>query len=95
MSGVLIGRVRVTDAEKYKEYSARVPAVVAQYEGTYVVRGGPMEVLEGHWEDLRMVVVTFPSMERARQWYASPEYTPLIAIRQSASEGDLMLVEGV
>jgi uncharacterized protein (DUF1330 family) len=95
MSGVLIGQVRVTDAEKYKEYAARVPAVVAQYDGTYVVRGGSMEVVEGHWEDLRMVVITFPSLERAKQWYNSPEYAPLIAIRQSASEGNLMLVEGV
>jgi uncharacterized protein (DUF1330 family) len=54
-----------------------------------------MEVVEGHWEDLRMVVITFPSLERAKQWYNSPEYAPLIAIRQSASEGNLMLVEGV
>jgi len=41
------------------------------------------------------VILEFPSVERAKAWWNSPEYQPLRAIRQRASRGDLLLVEGL
>lgn len=41
-----------------------------------------------------MVVLEFPSYERALEWYRSAEYAPLIKLRQKASRGRLLLVEG-
>lgn len=95
MTGILVGEIEVHDPDKYKEYAAKVPAVVAQYGGQYLVRGGDMEVLEGEWPDRRIVVIRFPSMARAREWYFSSEYEPLKAVRMSASTGNLVFVEGV
>jgi uncharacterized protein (DUF1330 family) len=43
----------------------------------------------------RVVVLEFPSLEQAQKWYRSPEYAPLIALRQRASRGRLILLEGV
>ena len=43
----------------------------------------------------RLVVIEFESSEAARRWYSSVEYVPLIKLRQSASGGDLLLVDGV
>jgi len=34
-------------------------------------------------------------MEQAQKFYRSPEYAPLIRLRQKASRGKLILVEGV
>jgi len=43
----------------------------------------------------RVVILEFPSVERAKAWWDSPEYRPLRALRQRASRGDLLLVEGL
>jgi uncharacterized protein (DUF1330 family) len=40
-------------------------------------------------------VLEFPSVELARKWYRSPEYAPLITLRQKGSRGRLILVEGM
>ena len=65
--------------------------------GTYVpliARGGKVEALEGGWSPKRLVLLEFPSMEQALKWYRSPEYAPLIKLRQKASRGRLVAIEG-
>ena len=58
------------------------------------MRGPAVEVLEGKHDGRRVVVLEFPSMAQLRAFWDSPEYAPLRALRQSASEGDLWAVEG-
>jgi uncharacterized protein (DUF1330 family) len=41
-----------------------------------------------------MVMLEFPSYEQALKWYRSAEYAPLITLRQKASKGRLLLVDG-
>ena len=59
-----------------------------------IVRGGACETLEGDWQPRRLVVIEFPSADEARRWHGSPEYAPALAMRQRASTGNLVLVEG-
>jgi uncharacterized protein (DUF1330 family) len=94
MAAYVVGEIEVTDPQGYEEYRKQVPAVVTKYGGRFVVRGGAVETLEGGWAPKRFVALEFPSMEQARKWYRSPEYAPLIALRQKASRGKLILVEG-
>jgi uncharacterized protein (DUF1330 family) len=51
-------------------------------------------VLEGDWRPRRVVVLEFPSAEHARNWHASEAYAPALAMRQRASAGNLILVQG-
>jgi len=95
MSAYVIAEIDITDPAAYEDYRRQVPGVIAKYEGKYVVRGGKVESLEGGWSPKRVAVVEFPSMERALEFYRSPEYAPLIRIRQKASRGKLIIVEGV
>jgi len=90
----IIANVEVRDAKTYERYRAGVPATVAQYGGEFMVRGGRWERLEGDEPKSRLVVLRFPSYERALAWYHSEEYQPLARLRQSASEGNLVIVEG-
>ena len=94
MAAYVVGEIEISDPQAYEEYRKRVPAVVTKYGGRFVVRGGAVETLEGGWAPKRFVALEFPSMEQARKWYRSPEYAPLIALRQKASRGKLILVEG-
>jgi uncharacterized protein (DUF1330 family) len=41
------------------------------------------------------VLVEFPSVAAARDWWTSPEYSQAKRIRQETSEGTLLIVEGV
>jgi uncharacterized protein (DUF1330 family) len=94
MAAYVFGEIEVTDPATYEEYRRQVMAVVTKYGGKFIVRGGKVETLEGGWAPKRFVALEFPSMEQAQKWYRSPEYTPLAALRQKASRGKLILVEG-
>ena len=94
MPAFLIANIEVTDPKLFAEYREQVPAVIAQYGGTYAVRGGAVETVEGTSPFKRLVVLEFPTMAGLKAFYHSPEYAPLIALRQSASRGDVVLVEG-
>ncbi|NQU60221.1 MAG: DUF1330 domain-containing protein [Rhodospirillales bacterium] len=94
MSAYIIVQLEVTDPETYKTYAEQVPPILEKYGGEFVVRGGPMEVLEGDWPFPRAVVIKFPSMEQAKAWHASAEYEGPMALRQSASKGNMIVVEG-
>jgi uncharacterized protein (DUF1330 family) len=72
-----------------------VPATVQQYGGRFIVRGPTPQVLEGEFDAPRFVLLEFPSVERARQWYDSPEYAPLKALRQRCGRTSLVLLEGL
>lgn len=94
MTAYVIAEVEVTDQAIYDEYRKQVPATLEKYGGRFAVRGGKTEPLEGGWAPRRLVMVEFPSMEQALRWYRSPEYAPLIVLRQRASRGKLVAVEG-
>jgi len=94
MAAYVIGEIEVTDQATYDDYRKQVPATVTKYGGRFIMRGGKVETLEGGWAPKRIVALEFPSMEQAQKWYRSAEYAPLIKLRQKASRGKLILVEG-
>lgn len=95
MPAYLIVRVDVRDPEVYSQYAAKSPGIIAQYGGRFVVRGGDVETLEGDAFEGRLVVVEFPDMETARNFYHSGDYQAAKLIRTPVSEGQFLLVEGV
>ena len=95
MAAYVIADVDVHDPVGFEEYRGLVGATIEKYGGRYLVRGGKSEVLEGAYEVHRVVVLEFPSYERAKEWYNSAEYAPLIAMRQRAAKTNVVTVEGV
>jgi uncharacterized protein (DUF1330 family) len=92
---VIASVTRAWDADKLAEYRRRNTDVVAEHGGRFLVRGGTHETIEGEWEPVRMVVMEFPDADAARGWYASDAYAELRELRQSASDTEIVLVEGV
>ncbi len=95
MPGYLIAMIDVEDAEAYKRYQAAVPKVIERHGGRFIVRGGAVEVLEGEAPAGRIVVIEFPSKAAVEAFYASPEYQEIIPLRQAASKGSMLAVEGL
>jgi len=94
MAAYVIGDIEVNDPVVYDEYRKQVLATVTKYGGKFIVRGGVVEPLEGGWTPKRLVALEFPTMEQALKWYRSPEYAPLIKLRQKAARGRLLVVDG-
>jgi len=94
MTVYLISEIDIHDPVGYEEYRKLVPPSLAKYGGKFVVRGGNIEVLEGSWSPKRIVVCEFASMQKAQEWYDSPEYAPAKAIRQRTSKANIIVVEG-
>ena len=93
--GYIIGQIKVTDSEAYKAYVAQVGATVEKFGGAYIVRGGACENTEGTPVGDRNVVIRFPSYQAARDWYHSPEYAEVGALRRAASTGVMTIAEGM
>lgn len=45
------------------------------------------------WAPTFPVMIEFPSLERARQWYDSPEYRPFKALRKAAGTYNAVFFE--
>jgi len=91
----LIANIEVTDTIGFETYRQRVPAVVAQYGGRYVIRGNPPTQMEGKPFFTRLTVLEFASMEALQRFYHSAEYAPLLAIRTASTKSDLVFMPGM
>jgi uncharacterized protein (DUF1330 family) len=95
MTAYVIANVDVTDPDLYAEYRKGVEASLAPFGGRFLARGGRAEALEGAYAPKRVVVLAFPDYDGAKAWWDSDVYRPLRDLRQRASRGDLLVVEGV
>ena len=93
--GYVIAQISVKDPAAYKEYVAKVTPIVARFGGEYLVRGGKAETVEGTAPGERTVVIRFPSLQAARDWYHSDDYASTKKLRQAASTSVQPLAEGV
>jgi len=94
MSAYIVVEVEVEDPVRYEDYKKMVPPSLEAFGGRFLVRGGKVETLEGAWTPNRLVIVEFPSVERAKAWWSSAEYAEAKALRQATAKTKLIVVEG-
>jgi uncharacterized protein (DUF1330 family) len=95
MPAYMIARVNVTDWDKYNEYIKVTPGIIAKFGGRFIVRGGETVTLEGPEEKWRIVVVEFPNIAKAKEFYYSPEYTDAKKIRKGAALAQFVAIDGL
>jgi uncharacterized protein (DUF1330 family) len=95
MPAYVIVEVTITDEALYEEYKKLTPAAIAAFDGKFIVRGGQSESLEGEWNPKRIVVLEFPNVERAKEWWNSEQYGKAKAIRHQAGITKMLVVAGV
>lgn len=95
MAAYMIARINVNDWDKYNEYIKVSPGIIAKFGGRFIVRGGETVTLEGPEEKWRIVVVEFPDLEKAKEFYHSPEYTAAKKIREGAALAQFVAISGV
>ena len=91
--GYWIARIDISDMEQYKNYIAANAGPLAEFGGTFLVRGGDRQEVEGNHRT-RVVVIEFESYQKAIDCYNSPAYQAAIELRAPVSEGDVVIIEG-
>jgi uncharacterized protein (DUF1330 family) len=94
MPAYVVVDIEVRDPVAYEEYKRLSGDAVSRFGGRFLVRGGACETLEGSWRPKRFVILEFPSVERAREWWGSEEYLPARRIRQASAATEMVVVEG-
>jgi uncharacterized protein (DUF1330 family) len=85
----------VTNPQQYAEYAKLTGPIVEKFGGRFLTRGGKSTTLEGRAAPSRVVVIEFPSYERAQAFYTSPEYQKAKKVRDGAATLQVVLVEGL
>ena len=94
-SGYVIAHVEVTNPVQYEEYKKWSSAAMQAHGAEVCTRGGQVEVLEGDWSPSRVVILKFPSFEKAKAFYETPEYLKAREARAGAAVMRMIAVEGV
>lgn len=92
MSAFVLVEVDIQDPLLYEEYKKLTPATVEAYGGKFLVRGNPIQAMEGEWKHDRMVILEFPNKKIALEWYNSEEYQKAKKIREKASSANFFIV---
>jgi uncharacterized protein (DUF1330 family) len=94
MPAYIIARIDVTDPNQYRRYTDATPAVIERFGGKFIIRGGEVATLEGPQETRRIVVIEFPTVERAKEFFNSEEYSKVKQLREGAATGQFLAIEG-
>jgi uncharacterized protein (DUF1330 family) len=94
MPAYIVVEIEVNDPVRYENYKKMVPPSLDAFSGRFLVRGGETETLEGDWAPKRLVIVEFPSVEKAKAWWNSTEYAEAKALRQATAKTQMIVAQG-
>ena len=94
-AGFVIAQLKVKNPENYKEYVNKVTPIVKKFGGEFLVRNGEYKIFDGETDFPRIILLKFPSYERALEWYNSEEYKPVKQIRLDNAEGTNIIIRGL
>ena len=95
MAAYILVDCKVTDPVRYEKYKTLAQEAIAKHGGRYLVRGGETVLLEGGRAPNRVVVLEFPTLEKARSFYDSVEYLAARAARAGAAEMHMVAAAGL
>ncbi|MBE3560562.1 MAG: DUF1330 domain-containing protein [Ktedonobacteraceae bacterium] len=94
MTAYVIFDEKVFDPEGVREYVQKASQIRDSYGGKVFLAGKTVETFEGDWHPDMLVIIEFESIEQARRWYHSEEYTAVKAIRHRTTNSRVLLIEG-
>lgn len=92
MAAYMLVEVAIHSPMLYEKYKEKTPPILQAFEGRFVLRGMPVEALEGTWDHDRLVLLEFPNREKALAWYHSEAYQEAKQIRDLASTARFLLI---
>jgi len=95
MAAYAIGQLTIHNTDWMQEYTEKIGAVIQQHGGRVVAKGQPQQ-LEGTAALPNVLIsIEFPDSQAAYAWYQDPANQQLVNLRQSGSNFELLLVDGL
>jgi uncharacterized protein (DUF1330 family) len=92
--GYVILTVNINDQDAFQGYVEKATGTIMAQGGSAAVVDDAVEVIEGEWPWGRTVVLEFESVDKAREWYNSPEYQAVVGERHAAADANAVIVSG-
>ena len=87
---------KISNNENYEVYKSKAKPIAEKFGGKYLTRGGEMDIVQSDlWSPTRLVLVEFPSIEKARAFHSSEDYADVKKIRIENAESTLVILEGL
>ena len=95
MAAYIVGRLRISHRDWLAEYLPKTSALIAANDGRFLVQGGDPTQIEGdETPPDGAIILEFPDRESALRFWNSPEFAPLVELRQTGSHMEATLLDG-
>jgi uncharacterized protein (DUF1330 family) len=89
----VVAEVAIHDTEGFaRDYAPKIAGTLQPFGGQ-ILTSGKLTALEGNTPP-RFVIIAFDSVQKATDWYNSPEYKPLLEVRKRTATTTLFIAEG-
>lgn len=95
MTVYVVAQLSFTDRAAYDRYQARFMGVFSKFEGHLLAADEHPQVLEGHWQRNKVVLLSFPDESACRRFADSPEYQEISRDRRAGADTLSLLVHGI
>lgn len=95
MAYVVVTIRKVLDEKTFDEYVEKVRPILGKFGGRWVALEEQHVTRAGEWPYIRTVIIEFPSIGRAQEWYDSSEYRVIIPLRQRAIDANIIMVRSL
>lgn len=92
--GYLIAHINIHDKEGFEEFRKMSLPVIKKYDGKALIRNPNPNLREGYNQGL-VIVLEFESIDHAKRFYESEEYSAAKVVREKSCSTELILVEGI
>jgi uncharacterized protein (DUF1330 family) len=90
-----IAQLRFIGRAAYDRYQARFMDVFRRHRGTLLTADESPEVVEGHRDRDKVVLMSFPDEAAFRLWSESPEYQEISKDRRVGADTVVLLAKGL
>jgi uncharacterized protein (DUF1330 family) len=91
----MIIAIDVHDAGVLDTYRDQAMPLLQEFGAELIVATDKFELTDGAWPRQRIVLLKFSTLDQANAFWNAPAYQPMKALRETASEQDTILVEGL
>lgn len=91
----MIVAIDVHDAEGMGRYAEGTMPLLQGHDAAVLAATNKLRIEDGAWPRQRIAVLEFPSLQAAREFWAADDYAAMKNLRESVSDADILLVEGM
>lgn len=95
MTVYVIAQLKFSDRAAYDRYQSQFSEIFARHPGTVLAADDAPQVVEGHSDVEKVVLLSFPDQASFHAWADSPDYQRISEDRRAGAETVVLLVEGL